>query len=114
MSKKTDAQHWYQVHKARAGAASVEGSALVSAAREKVRSLTLQHSELSACTTNSISSTLRRSIFGRNALEEQVHQLEIQLVDARSKLLAIEQSARLSGEKAYSSDWVERNPDKAK
>ena len=114
MSKKTDARHWYQVHKARAGAASVEGSASVAAAGEKVRLLDLQHSELSARTTKSISSTLRRSIFGRNALEEQVHQLEHQLLDARSKLLKTEQDARISGEKAYSSDWVGRNPDKAK
>jgi hypothetical protein len=70
--------------------------------------------ELNVRTTKSISSAIRRSIFGRNSLEEQIHQLEIQLLDARSKLSTAEQSARISGETAYSSDWVERNPSRAK
>ena len=114
MSKKRDAQHWYQVHKARAGAESVKGSASVSAAREKVRSLELQLSDLNARTITSISSVIRRSLFGRNGLEEQIHQLEVQLLDAQSKLSMTERSARTSGEREYSSDWVDRNPSRAK
>lgn len=114
MAKKKDARHWYQVHKARAGAESVKDSASVSAAREKVRSLELEISELNAHSSKSISSVVRRSLFGRNGIEEQVHKLGIQLLDARLKLSMTERSARISGELAYSSDWVDRNPDRAK
>ena len=114
MSKKSDARHWYQVHKAHAGSESVERSSAVSAARASVRLLELRLLEMKVHVSTSISSTIRRSLFGLNSLEEQVRQLETQLLNAKSTLLAAETTARKLGEQAYGSDWAARNPDRAK
>jgi hypothetical protein len=114
MSKKRNAQHWYQIHKSRAGSESVESSREVAEARKRVQQLELQAIQLKNDVSDTVLSSIRRFFFGRNEQEERFFQAEIALRLARSDMSQIVQNARSKGERSYSSDWASRNPDRAK
>lgn len=114
MSKKRNAQHWYQVHKSRSGSDSVEASKEVAEARKKVQEMELQAQQLKADVSDTLLSGVRRLLFGRNEQEQKSFQAEAELGIARSDMNQAVRNARKKGEQAYASDWASRNPDKAK
>lgn len=114
MSGKKNAQHWYQVHKSRAGTTSVEYSKEVAEARSKVRELEGQLFQEKVGYDDSLISGVRRILFGRSKQEELVYQAELRLKDAKANAEASVREARQSGERSYGADWVSRNPDKSK
>jgi hypothetical protein len=113
MSKKK-AQHWYQIHKSKSGRESVENSKAVAEARLKVRSLEAELRDVSVGISDTVFSAARRLLIGRNAQEQRAHKVETDLRDAQSVLRREISDARTKGEGLYASDWVSRNPDKAK
>ena len=113
MSKK-NAQHWYQIHKARAASESVEASKEVAGARLKVQELERERAQLNANTSDAMLSGVRRLFFGRNEREERIFLTETALGIARSIVNQAVNDARKKGERAYASDWASRNPEKVK
>ncbi len=112
MSKKSSGKHWYQVHKSKAGDESVARSVAVQVARGRVRTLEIEVQQLRATVSESFGANLRRLVFGRNPKETQLQQLIAKLEDARRAASLAEFEARKTGERAYGSDWADRNPDK--
>lgn len=114
MSKKKNAQYWYQVHKARSGHASVESSREVADARAKVHELESQVTQLRSASSDGLLSGIRRLFFGRNAQEERSSEAEKELSSARLDMDQKVRAARRTGERAYSSEWASKNPSKVK
>lgn len=113
-SAKKNAQKWYQIHKAKAGNASVQSSKRVAIARENVRLLEERLSSLNLTDNNSIFSGVRKLLFGRNAIEEKAHQIQEELKSAKLALHVEIRETRADGECEYRLDWALRNPDKVK
>lgn len=113
-SSKSNGQHWYQVHKAKAGDASVARSAAVQGARAQVQKIEVEVQQLKVMVSETLGASLRRLVFGRNPQEEQYQQALTKLEDARRAAALVERETRRAGEKAYGSDWADRNPDKAR
>jgi hypothetical protein len=111
MSKKTNGQHWYQVHKSRAGEESVSSSKEVIESRKKVQELENHASALKATNTDNLGSGLRRLFFGRNQEEELIHQAEEALQKAKSEAFLTEQKVRKNGERAYAANWLSKQSD---
>jgi hypothetical protein len=114
MSGKTGKQHWYQVHKAKAGSNSVAQSPAVREARAQVLEA---EAELSRCrreVSETFGSGLRRLILGLNAQEEQLQQASRRLDAAKATARQAEADARRRGEQAYRDDWANRNPEKTR
>ena len=112
MSRKTEGQHWYQVHKAKAGSDSVAHSPDVREARARVEDL---EGEVSRCrreVSEAFGSGLRRLLFGLNAQEILLQQASRKLDEAKAAARQAEADARRRGERAYRDDWASRNPDK--
>jgi predicted nucleic acid-binding Zn-ribbon protein len=114
MSKKSSGQHWYQVHKSKAGDESVARSDSVQRARDKVRAIEVEVQKARSKVHESLSANLRRLVFGRNPLEEQLHQLLIELEEAKRNSSHVENEARKAGQRAYGSGWAVRNPSRAR
>lgn len=114
MSGKKNAQHWYQVHKSRAGTESVEYSKGVAEARAMVRELEGQFLQIKVGYSGSMISEARRMLFGRSKQEELIYQAELRLKGAKANEQAAVREARQSGERSYGADWVSRNPGKSK
>jgi hypothetical protein len=114
MSKKRNAQHWYQVHKSRAASESENNSKAVAEARERVSELQIEAIQTKFEAAGTVLSGVRRFVFGRNSQEERAYQAESALKEAQSNLNQAVQKARAKGEQAYAADWAARNPDKAK
>ncbi len=114
MSKKRNAQHWYQTHKLRSGEKYVETSLEVAEARKRAEIAESNLGLVKMGANNSALSSIRRFLIGRNAKEEQIYQAEIELRAQNAKLAEAVRAARLVGEQAYVADWVSRNPNKAK
>jgi hypothetical protein len=112
MSKRATGQHWYQVHKAKAGQRSVDESKAVRAALKLVQEAEAEVSRCSLEVSESFGSGVRRLIFGLNAHENLLQQAIRRLEAANAAAAKAEADARRQGEKAYSDDWVSRNPDK--
>lgn len=100
MSKKRNAQNWYQIHKARSGRESVEASKEVAEARLRVHELELQAAQLKADKSDTLLSGVRRLFFGRNEQEERFFQAETTLGLARSDMNQAVNDARKKGERA--------------
>jgi len=114
MAGRKNAQHWYQVHKSRAGSESVEYSKEVVEARAKVSELEGQFLQMKVGYSRSMISEARRMLFGRSKQEELIYQAELRLRDAKAREDASVREARQRGERAYGADWVSRNPGKSK
>lgn len=114
MSKKSSGQHWYQVHKSRAGDESVARSSAVREARARVQSLEVEVQQRKVMVSETLGANLRRLVFGRNPQEDQYQQALTRLEDAKRAAAIVEGEARRAGEKAYGSDWADRNPDRAR
>jgi hypothetical protein len=112
MSRKTGGQHWYQVHKASAGSASVAQSQAVQEARAQVQELEAEVSRCQREVSETFGSGLRRLIFGLNAQENLLQQASRRLDAAKATARQAEADARRRGEQAYRDDWADRNPDK--
>jgi len=110
----TGGQHWYQVHKAKAGSTSVAESQAVRAALKLVKEA---ESEVTLCrieVSKSFGSGLRRLFFGLNAQENLLQQAIRKLDAANAAATKAEADARRHGEQAYREDWASRNPDKTR
>jgi hypothetical protein len=114
MSRNSSGKHWYQVHKSNAGDESVSRSEAVKGAKGLVRTLEIEAQQLKATVSESLGANLRRLVFGRNPKETQLQQLMARLEDARRAASMAEIEARKAGERAYGSDWAERNPEKVR
>jgi hypothetical protein len=112
MSKKAWGQHWYQVHKAKAGSASVAQSKAVREAIVQVQELEAEVSRCQREVSETLGSGLRRLIFGLNAQENLLQQASRRLDAAKAAARQAEVDARRRGERAYGEDWASRNPDK--
>ena len=96
MAGKKNAQHWYQVHKSRAGTESVEYSKEVAEARAKVSELEGQFLQIKVGYSGSMMSEARRMLFGRSKQEELIYQAELRLRDAKAHEDAAVREARLN------------------
>lgn len=114
MSRKSGGQHWYQVHKAKAGSTSVAQSQAVRAARTQVQEAEAEVSRCRRQVSESLGSGLRRLIFGLNAQENLLQQASRRLDAAKAAAAKAEADARQYGEQAYREDWASRNPDKVR
>lgn len=112
MARKTGGQHWYQVHKAKAGSDSVAHSPAVREARARVEELEVDVSRFKREVSNSFGSGLRRLIFGLNAQEGLLQQASRRLDEAKEAERRAEADARRRGERIYGGDWASRNADK--
>lgn len=112
MSRKKTGQHWYQVHKAKAGSASVAHSPAVRDARARVDELEAEVSRCRREVSETLGSGLRRLLFGLNAQETLLQQASQRLDAAKAAARQAEADARRRGERAYGDDWASRNPDK--
>lgn len=112
MARKAGGQHWYQVHKAKAGSASVAQSTAVREANALVREAEAEVSRYRSEVSESFGSGLRRLIFGLNAQENLLQQATRKLDTAKATAKQAEAEARRRGEQSYGEDWASRNPDK--
>jgi hypothetical protein len=112
MPRKTGGQHWYQVHKAKAGSTSVAQSQAVREAKTQVQEAEAEVSRCRREVSETFGSGLRRLIFGLNAQENLLQQASRRLDAAKAAARQAEVDARRRGEQAYRDDWADRNPDK--
>jgi hypothetical protein len=112
MSGKTGKQHWYQVHKAKAGSNGVAQSHAVREATAQVREAEAEVSRCRREVSETLGSGLRRLIFGMNAKENLLQQASQRLDAAKATARQAEADARRRGEQAYRDDWADRNPEK--
>lgn len=111
---KREGQHWYRVHKARAGEQAVLHSSAVSAASAVVRELEARAGSTRAGCDRRLFSSIRILLFGKNEQERELERIETALLEARRNLSDATNAARTRGELAYGADWAARNPDRAK
>lgn len=114
MSKKRDAQNWYQVHKRQAGEESVKRSWEVASARREAEALEADLERLRAGYHPSTLAKLRMAMLGPNSLEKEILAAEQKVNSARAKVGSAMREAAKRGEVAYGKDWASRNPGKAK
>jgi hypothetical protein len=112
MAKKKSGLHWYQVHKAKAGNASVDRSPAVREAKALVEKLEAEVYRCKIEVSNTIGAGLRRLVFGLNAQESLLQQSSRKLDEAKAAARQAEADVRRQGERAYGEDWASRNPDK--
>lgn len=114
LCQEKNGQYWYQVHKAKAGDASVDRSPAVRDAKALVGKLEAEVSRCKIEVSDSIGAGLRRLMFGLNAQESLLQQASRKLDEAKAAARQAEADARHRGERAYGEDWASRNPDKAR
>ncbi len=114
MSRKTDAKHWYQVNKSRAGTDAVNSSSKVKSAKEAVQTAENELYILKKSIPTDLVSSLRRAFIGKRPAEIQVEGLEKKLVELKRILEAEIANVSHAAQRAYGEDWARRNPELAK
>lgn len=114
MSKKTNAKHWYQVNKLKAGADAVSSSIRVKSAREAVLSVEHELNLLKISTSSGLGATFRRAFIGKSPSEILIEGLEKRRLELK-RLLEMEiANVSQTAQRTYGGDWAKRNPELAK
>jgi hypothetical protein len=107
-------KEWYQYHKKMSGQEAVNNSSTVRSAREMLSLAESNLRNFESKNPNTISSSLRKMLFGNNQKDDELERLVRLVNDAKSKLDAETSRAYSRGESSYVEDWLSRNPDKDK